>query len=81
MSDQQDKQEMANLQRINAELTQSLERCRFLLADCRSKLAANSNEELIEDDEEAGRERPLMRWCGGVPTMGVEPEITDDLHR
>lgn len=55
MSDQHDTQEIANLERINAELTQSLKRCRFLLADCRSKLAANSNErELIEDEEETG---------------------------
>lgn len=55
MSDQYDKQEIANLRQINAELTRSLDRCRFLLADCRSKLAANSNEEeqLIEDNEQA----------------------------
>ena len=53
VSDQHDKQEIANLERINAQLTRGLERCRFLLADCRSKLAANSNEEqLIEDNEQ-----------------------------
>ena len=52
VSDQHDKQAIAHLERINAELTQSLKRCRFLLADCRSKLAVNSNEEqLIEDNE------------------------------
>jgi hypothetical protein len=34
----------AELERVNAELRQSLEKCRELLADCRSKLAANGNE-------------------------------------
>ena len=52
VSDQQHKQEIANMERVNAELTDSLQRCRFLLVECRSKLAANSNEEqLIEDSE------------------------------
>jgi hypothetical protein len=56
MSDQQDNQETAHLKRVNAELTDSLERCRHLVDDCRAKLAANSNEpvEFDNDDEEEG---------------------------
>jgi hypothetical protein len=60
MSDQQDSQEVAHLTRVNAELTASLKRCRVLLDDCRSRLAANSNEPDASDnddleDEESGR--------------------------
>jgi hypothetical protein len=36
--------EIANLERMNAELSVSLGRCRALLRECNSKLAANSNE-------------------------------------
>jgi hypothetical protein len=43
MTDQQDKQETAELKQLNAELTRSLARCRKLLFDCRSQLAANCN--------------------------------------
>jgi len=53
VSDPRDTQQVEDLQQVNAELTQSLKRCRALLDDCRSKLAANSNEpELAEEDEE-----------------------------
>jgi hypothetical protein len=57
VSNQRDKQEIAQLEGLNAELTQSLERCRKLLFECRSQLAANSNipELLDEPDEEAAR--------------------------
>jgi hypothetical protein len=60
MSDQQDNQEVAHLKRVNADLTASLKRCRVLLDDCRSKLAANSNEPQpsasdYEDGEESER--------------------------
>ena len=56
MSDKQDKDERAELTRVNEQLKESLARCRFMLADARSKLAANSNEqdsaaEQDEDDE------------------------------
>jgi hypothetical protein len=52
MSDQSDNQEANQLSRVNAELTQSLKRCRLLLNECRSKLAANSNEpESLDCDE------------------------------
>lgn len=51
MSDQQDNQEIAHLSRVNAELTASLKRCRVLLDDCRSRLAANSNEPEVSDND------------------------------
>lgn len=51
MSDQQDTQENAYLFRVNAELIESLGRCRVLVDDCRAKLvAANSNEPFPEAD-------------------------------
>ena len=55
MSDQQDTEEIARLTKVNAQLSRSLERCRELVNDCRSKLAANSNEPMAfdnDDDEE-----------------------------
>lgn len=60
MADQQhnrdDKQDVAELEQLNAELTQSLARCRKLLFDCRSQLAANTNmPELLDDDEDQQR--------------------------
>ena len=36
--------ERAELERLNAQLTDSLERCRRILADYQSRLAANTNE-------------------------------------
>jgi hypothetical protein len=55
VSEQRDKQEIGQLEELNAELTRSLKRCRKLLSDCRSRLAANSNipELLNEPAEEA----------------------------
>ena len=54
VSDQQDNSEIARLKKVNAELTRSLDRCRELVDDCGSKLAANSNEPMLfdNDDEE-----------------------------
>jgi hypothetical protein len=48
---QNEKKEVVELEQLNAELTQSLKRCRKLLFDCRSKLAENSKvpEPLDED--------------------------------
>ena len=43
-------QEIAELERLNAKLSDSLKRCRLILADCQSKLASNSN----APDAEAG---------------------------
>jgi len=59
MLNQQDKKEIAQLEQLNARLTQSLERCRFLLADCRSKLAANANSpDLLDMPEQDAETRP-----------------------
>ena len=56
MSDQQDNKERAELRRVNAELKLSLTRCRFMLDECRAKLAANSNErEAAEEDKDSRR--------------------------
>lgn len=52
MSDQNDRDEVVRLQELNSELKGSLERCRRILRDCRERLAANSNEEPPEEDEE-----------------------------
>lgn len=55
MFDQPDNEEVGHLKRVNAELTASLKRCRVLLDDCRSKLAANTNEReeaASNDDQE-----------------------------
>ena len=58
MSDQQDNRETTHLEKVNAELTRSLKRCRVLLEDCRAKLAANSNEpESANEDDGGGEER------------------------
>ncbi|HVM37556.1 MAG TPA: hypothetical protein VM265_04120 [Sphingomicrobium sp.] len=50
MAKQDESAEIARLEQINGELTQSLERCRSLLAEARSQLAANGNEQ-FEDEE------------------------------
>jgi hypothetical protein len=60
VSDQQDNSEIARLLEVNVDLTRSLDRCRELVNDCRSKLAANSNEPMLpdhpdnDDEEEQG---------------------------
>ncbi len=46
-----DKQDMAQLERVNAELKESLKQCRRIVSDCQSRLAANSNEADVEDAE------------------------------
>jgi hypothetical protein len=48
MSDH-DKGEIARLERLNADLTRSLKRCRELLDQWRSRLAANNNDARIPD--------------------------------
>jgi hypothetical protein len=45
MIDQDDNEEIVHLHEVNEQLTESLERCRNLLRECRDNLAANSNEE------------------------------------
>jgi hypothetical protein len=44
VSNQDDKQEIAELSELNQELTAGIKRCRTILNDCRERLAANSNE-------------------------------------
>jgi hypothetical protein len=39
-----DRQDTAELERMNAELTESLKRCRRIVSDCQSRLVANCNE-------------------------------------
>jgi hypothetical protein len=57
VSDQHDTQENAYLFKVNAELIESLGRCRVLVADCRAKLvAANSNEPFPDAETPGGRE-------------------------
>jgi len=51
VSEQSDNQDFDQLERINTELTASLKSCRAILRDCQQKLAANSNE-LIDDELE-----------------------------
>lgn len=43
MAKTEDQTEIAELQRLNAQLSSSLKRCRRILADCQSKLASNNN--------------------------------------
>lgn len=57
MSNLENKQEIAELERLNCELTRSLRRCRRLLFDYRSQLAANTNLPELLDDER-GRQEP-----------------------
>jgi hypothetical protein len=54
VSEQQDKSDFGQLERINAELSASLRSCRAILHDCQQKLAANSNDlDLGRDDKDA----------------------------
>jgi hypothetical protein len=52
MTNHDSESERAHLERINAELNRSLERCRDLLKTCRSQLAANSNDEQEDGPDE-----------------------------
>lgn len=54
MSNQQDEREIARLEQLNADLSHSLQRCRALLKDCRSRIAANFNAEARAEQEEEG---------------------------
>ena len=44
-----DETRISELEDTNAKLSESLKRCRALVADFHSRLAANSNEKLAED--------------------------------
>jgi hypothetical protein len=50
VSPDDDSHSNAELEKANAQLTESLERCRQLLSHCREQLAANSNDR--DDDGE-----------------------------
>jgi hypothetical protein len=52
MPTENDKQRIADLEDINAELTTSLDRCRAILRDCRNRLSANSNEPDVLDGDD-----------------------------
>jgi len=54
VQNQADKQEIAELETLNAELMRSLARCRRFLFDGRSQLAANCNmPEMLDADPDA----------------------------
>ena len=52
MTDPEHRQDIAQLDELNDQLSASIDRCRFLLDDCRSKLAANSNDKAAAEDDE-----------------------------
>jgi hypothetical protein len=53
MSDQSDTKEPEQLNQVTERLAQSLGRCRDLVDDCRSKLAANSNEAEADGEDQS----------------------------
>jgi hypothetical protein len=57
VSDQQENDERAELRRVNEQLKESLARCRFMLADARAKLVANSNEQESATDHDEDDEK------------------------
>ena len=59
MLEQQDKQETAYLEWVNADISTSLRRCHALVDKCRILLASNSNEpEAANDEDEAANPDP-----------------------
>ena len=56
MSDKDEGEEVARLERLNEDLSDSLRRCRRLLHDYEVRLTANSNERSPEDSDEEQRE-------------------------
>ena len=57
VTDKSDREKIADLEQANADLQGSLERCRELVTECRSKLAANSNSIPDVADAEPGSGR------------------------
>lgn len=55
MSDKDENEEVARLERLNEELSKSLQRCRSLLHDFEARLAANSNEAPAREEDEETR--------------------------
>jgi hypothetical protein len=57
VTDQDDKQQTAYLDRVNADLSSSLRRCHALVDGCRALLASNSNDpDFANDEAEAERD-------------------------
>jgi hypothetical protein len=57
--DTEDRAEIANLERVNSELTASFGLCRAILEDCKSKLTANTNEPYVLHEDVSGAEDVL----------------------
>ena len=57
VTDEGDKQKIAHLEQVNEELEESLGRCREMLNDYRSKLAANLNDKADPDEDEQAQSR------------------------
>ena len=55
-SDKDDNEEVARLERLNEQLSDSLKRCRRMLHDYEVRLTANSNERNTPDENEGKRE-------------------------
>jgi hypothetical protein len=60
VTDREDQQEIAHLHDLNDQLSASLDRCRSLLDECRSKLAANSNDKEPADGND-GKDKVVQR--------------------
>jgi hypothetical protein len=58
VSEQSDRPEFEELERVNAELKASLKNCRAILRDCHDRLAANSNDVQGASDEAEGQSKP-----------------------
>ena len=52
MSNKDDSKEIAQLQELNEELSESLERCHALLEECRAKLGSGSNDNQAREANE-----------------------------
>jgi hypothetical protein len=72
MSDK-DKSEIARLEEVNERLEDSLERCRKLLKEYRSKLAANANDEPEADEDEDGQKQ-----SGRPAAVADDPQETNE---
>lgn len=61
MSEQSDSREIQHLEKLNAELKQSLQNCRAILRDCQERLAANSNDAQPPSDQGTSEGRSEAR--------------------
>lgn len=71
----QEKDQLAELQEANAKLRASLKQCREMVADYRSRIAANVNDPDERGDGVADPRPPAARWAcnhwqaGGAPRL------------